>query len=424
MTHYELAFTQDGAPFDVGPQVAGWLAHRAHDGRGRPTLVYGRGQDKGKPLVVPVHASHGDLFAAAGPGKYKLDAVDERGHKVEGVPQAWTGPLSTDDDPTDESSSVEMFGGSSGRGLRYENVICHMLTEQTKMVSAAIGQMSAIASSISELINAAHNANITNRVPPPLPPPSPPPPVVSDDDEDDDMTEAAERDAPTSMLSEAIRLIITETLDRVVPLIFGKLANATSIGGVPVEALADWRKAAQAPEAAQGAPAASSPYVAPSPVSSTPAVPSGPMAAPPQSVTTSPIASVGVATVTMAPPGAAPVVAGAAPSPESGSGAAPAQAASPAASAPQTHAEAAAILNTHMLRVWAGLTPAERAHAGQLIAQLAHADRTAWLAELARLTVPEAIARARAILHAQQPPAAPPTATPQLPSPLPLGEPP
>jgi hypothetical protein len=72
------------------------------------------------------------------------------------------------------------------------------------------------------------------------------------------------------------------------------------------------------------------------------------------------------------------------------------------------------------MQVWQGLSPPERARAGQLIARLTAAERTAWLAELATFTVPEAIARARAVLHGQPPPT---PSTPQLPPATPQGEP-
>jgi hypothetical protein len=62
----------------VPPQVAGWRVRRTADGRGRPPWVHGRGSDKGKPLIVRANASHVELLAAAGPGKYRLEDEDDR----------------------------------------------------------------------------------------------------------------------------------------------------------------------------------------------------------------------------------------------------------------------------------------------------------------------------------------------------------
>ncbi|HEY0388746.1 MAG TPA: hypothetical protein VGC71_09910, partial [Gaiellales bacterium] len=79
-----------------------------------------------------------------------------------------------------------------------------------------------------------------------------------------------------------------------------------------------------------------------------------------------------------------------------------------------------ALLNAHILQIWQGLSAPERTRVSQLIAGLGDEQRTAWLAELARLTVPEAIARARAVMRAQSPPT--PT-NPQLQTATPKGDP-
>jgi hypothetical protein len=107
--------------------------------------------------------------------------------------------------------------------------------------------------------------------------------------------------------------------------------------------------------------------------------------------------------VTSPPTPSGPAPAGAAPSRESPPGAAPAATpATPAASSPRTQEDAATTINAHVLQIWQGLSPPERARAGQLIARLTAEERTAWLAELAGLTVPEAITRARAVIHARR----------------------
>src|SRR5215475_6460014 len=125
MMSYELAINEDGEPFLVPPQVKGWRARRVPR-RGRPALV----NDRGKPLIIRVDATHADLLAAAGPGRYRLEAVDEHGRKVDGVPVACTGPLSDeelDDDSTDDDQDGEtMFHGSAVRRPRMEDVLCQM----------------------------------------------------------------------------------------------------------------------------------------------------------------------------------------------------------------------------------------------------------------------------------------------------------
>src|SRR5689334_21220584 len=120
MTTYELAIDQDGEPFAGPDNVAGWRVRTAPDGRGRPGLRY----KHGKPLIVPVDASHADLAAAAGTGRYRLDAVDASGHAVADVHVVCTGPLEGfDDEPT--VAAPEATIGSSGRHAGgYEYVIC------------------------------------------------------------------------------------------------------------------------------------------------------------------------------------------------------------------------------------------------------------------------------------------------------------
>jgi hypothetical protein len=89
-----------------------------------------------------------------------------------------------------------------------------------------------------------------------------------------------------------------------------------------------------------------------------------------------------------------------------------------ATSSPQDQEAAAAMINAHVLQIFQGLSPPERARAAQLVSRLTDAERAAWLAELATLTVPEAITRARAIIQGQ---ATPTPTTPQLPMPPPGG---
>jgi hypothetical protein len=210
------------------------------------------------------------------------------------------------------------------------------------------------------------------------------------------------------MLPEALRLIIEKAVDKLVPLIFQKITSGEGIGSLPLAAFLDWRKAMpNAAAAASSAPAAPS-VPTPAPTAPTPAPPppaaSAQAHAAPASTPASTYAPHGV---TAPPPPPATAPAGAASSPASPLGAAPAEAA-PATNSltPQelTHEEAAAMLNAHILQIWQGLSPSERNRASELISALTDTQRNAWFAELARLSVPEAIARARAVLRAQPPP--------------------
>lgn len=397
MMSYELAINEEGEPFPVPPQVWGWKVRRASERRGRPALIH----DGGKPLIVRVHASHADLLAAAGPGKYRLEAVDENRRKVDGVPQAWTGPLSDDEDdePSGDDESDRLLGGSADRRVRYEDVICQLLAQNARMVETTLGQMGTVMAGVAELLHAAHQTGITSRLPPPAPAPVPVPSVYSADDSDDgddeddaDVIEAA----PESMLPEALRLVIEKAVDKLVPLIFEKVTSGGGLGGLPLAAFLDWRKAVPNATAAPSPPAAQSTYAVPPPQTAPAA------AAPPAAPSAPASAYASQVVITPAPP---PAPAGVAPSPASPLGAAPAGTApTPAPSLPVSQEDAAALLNAHILQIWQGLSAPERTRVSQLIAGLGDEQRTAWLAELARLTVPEAIARVRAVMRAQSPP--------------------
>jgi hypothetical protein len=328
-----------------------------------------------------------------------------------------------------------------------EDVFCQLLANQhqlmanqTRMVEATLGQMGAVLGGVAGLLQVGHQVGVIHPAPPqvvmtPSPPPIPAP-AEPDDQEDDGGSEVETGDqvevAPPSMLPEALRLIIERAVDKLVPLIFEKLTSGEGIGGIPFGALLDWRKAR--PDAAATTAGMSAAASTPAPPIAS--VPTPPPAAPTSTVHPSHAAASAAAHVapSSAPSGYAmhdvPVSssppatasAGAAPSPTSPLGAAPAEAASTASAsslAPQavTHEDAAAMLNAHILQIWQGLSPPERNRASELISGLSDAQRTAWFAELARLTVPEAIARARAVLSAQPRPTSPNppllTATPE-----------
>jgi hypothetical protein len=419
MLSSELAFDEDGEPFLLPTEVKGWRARRVPR-RGRPALV----NDRGKPLIIPVDATHADLLAVAGPGRYRLEAVDEHGRKVDGIPVACTGTLSEDeqdDEATgDDEEGETMFSGSAGRRVRMEDVLCQLLTNQTRMVEATLAQMGTVIAGVGGLLHAVHQTGVVHQVPPQvavLPPQPMPPPAELEPDEGEADAEIVEVDRP-SKLPEALRIIIEKATEKAVALIFEKITSGEGLGGLPLAAFLDWRKAM--PHAAPAAPA-----TAPAGPATAPAAPAAPAAAYTAPVATPPTASApqagpasGLASVyashgiTAAPLAPAPTPAGAAPSPASPLGAAPAATATAPTSSvtPQelTQEEAAAMLNTHILQIWQGLTPPERSRASELISSLTDTQRSAWLAELARLTVPEAVARARAVLRAQ-PLAAPPT---------------
>jgi hypothetical protein len=382
----ELAIDEEGEPFKVPPQVAGWRVRRAADGRGRPSLVYA----KGKPLIARVDATHDDLLAVAGEGRYRLEAVDEYGHGVPDVPIACTGPLTL---VPNEASEPEIGGELAVAGVPPQqsaglfNLLCHVITLNTGMMEKTINQVGVFMSGAAELLNAAHNAGITTR-----PPPPPPVVVVPESYAQEQGDEAP----PPSGTSDWISVLIKETVAAAVPLIFAKLP---SLAGMPLEALVDWRKAVPTPPEAPEVPAPSAPAAPPPP--SAPIWTPPPTAAPTHEAARRPVEHAGAA-----PSGAAPL------------GAVPAEAhTAPAASSPSTPDEAKAMVTAHVTQVWHALSPMEQARAAQLLARLTAPERAAWVNELAHITVPEAVERVRSVIHAQPP------LNPQLPTARPPGDP-
>ncbi|MBC8067166.1 MAG: hypothetical protein IAG13_02440, partial [Deltaproteobacteria bacterium] len=281
MTKYELAINEDGEPFGVPPETWGWRVRRSSDGRGRPSLVHARGKAKGKPLIVPVDASHADLLAAAGPGRYRLEAVDAEQHRIEGVPAGCTGPL-TEDGNVDESE--ELNEAPAGTKPNLEGLLCQMVAANARMVEKSLEQMGTVMTGVAELLNAAHNAGITSR-----PPPPPPPTFLvqaseeeGDDDEEEDEDDEGSDDPSSgpSGIPEVVQFVIKETISKVVPLIFERLGTGgASIAGLPLEAILDWRKAVPTPAPPMNQPTPEAPAVPPSPVAAT--APPAPSAAQP-----------------------------------------------------------------------------------------------------------------------------------------------
>lgn len=404
MTSYELAIDQDGEPFEVPDHVAGWRVRLAPDGRGRPGLCY----KHGKPLIVPVDASHADLAAAAGTGRCRLDAVDASGHAVADVPVAWTGPLEGFDAEPAVIVPAAPSGSSGRHAGGYEYVICQLVTANTRMVEQAMNQVAQfgpVMSGVAALLHAANGAGLTTRAP--LPSALLAPAVMNDDDDRDDDQDDAEEEsdahdepeaAPASGISEVVQLIIRETVNALVPVVLDKIKGGT-IAGLPLEAIFDWRKAVPTPAAAAAAP--TTPTAPPAPTAAPPtASAAGGTRVPPSSATSpSGTSHVPPATREATAPVMASAVVGAAPSRESPLGAAPTEMATRSATeSPNLHTDTAAVLNAHILAVWQGLSLPERARASHMVARMSAEERFAWLGKLAELPVAEAIAHARAVL--------------------------
>jgi hypothetical protein len=100
--------------------------------------------------------------------------VDESRRKVEGVPTACTGPLSDDDNATDDddvTAPAEMGGRDPVRRVTsYGDVICQLAAANTRVMEKTLGQIGTVMSGVANLLHAVHHMASRTSSPPPLPP--------------------------------------------------------------------------------------------------------------------------------------------------------------------------------------------------------------------------------------------------------------
>jgi len=136
---------------------------------------------------------------------------------------------------------------------------------------------------------------------------------------------------------------VSGLVEAIAPTVIGLVKSGAKLpGGIPIEALFDWRKAR---------------------------------------------------------PNAAPKAS--APEPSQGEAAGPAEVAATVEALASEQAGAAGTM--HLLAIWQGLSMEEQQRAQALVGRLTAEERAAWMAELAALTVPEAVARVRHIIRPHMP---------------------
>ena len=54
---------------------------------------------------------------------------------------------------------------------------------------------------------------------------------------------------------------------------------------------------------------------------------------------------------------------------------------------------------THIMQIYDSLTPQEQERTQQLVAMLSHEERVQWLFEIGSLSLPDAVARVRQLIH-------------------------
>lgn len=82
----DLAYNINGEGFELPETATGWRVRRMKP-RGAPEVVYGR---DGLPLIIPIESDLEELRRSVdAAGRFRLDAVDDRGRNAEDVPAAY-----------------------------------------------------------------------------------------------------------------------------------------------------------------------------------------------------------------------------------------------------------------------------------------------------------------------------------------------
>jgi hypothetical protein len=358
----ELAFNLNGEPFDLPLTATGWRVRRFKS-KGAPEVVYGR---EGTPLVLPIDADMDDLRREArSEGRYRLDAIDEHSRPIAGAPPSYVCIH-----PKEPASAAPEPQPVAVRNLPPPGpdfAIIEAMRVNSDLARSVVNQFPQMLESAAVLLRAADAAGMPAR-------PLRPFELVGGDQEADD--EEAEPEAPTTKQGGVVgflEMLFEKVGPQVVTAILaGKLRVPGGLGAV-----LDDRRAATASAVAEPQ-ARSTPAVEPAPGRRVPAPAASSRAGhPSQAATTAAGAIV---------PGTAAL--------DGERAAATTTLPSLPANLPTIDDEDAA----HFLMILRALSMREAMYAQALAGELSHDELRAWIGELKQLSVPEAVAKIRAVL--------------------------
>ena len=201
----ELAFNINGEAFDLPATATGWRVRRMKQ-RGAPEVVYGK---DGVPAVCPIEADYAELRQLVGtPGRYRLDAIDDRGRTVSDVPAAYVLVSAAESDPSPTMPRNADVGGPA-------YVMAEAMRLNTELARAVIDRFPQMVEAAANLLRAADGAGLPAREPR----------AIEDDDGDDDDVAPAKGFDLAALLPLAAALFSG-----------GKMPDLAS--------MLDWRKAA------------------------------------------------------------------------------------------------------------------------------------------------------------------------------------
>ena len=208
----ELAYNINGEGFEPPETTTGWRVRRMKP-RGAPEVVYGK---DGLPLIIPIESDLEELRRSVdAAGRFRLDAVDDRGRNIEGSQPAYVVvPHRAEDHAQVEviDAPIKLAGT--------DRVIAEAMRLNTELAKSVIDRFPEMMSAAAELLRAADGAGLPRRAPREV-----------EEEEDDDEDTAA----PVSQSFEFINNLIAQ----VVPIVISGLAG----NKMKLSSVLDWRKA-------------------------------------------------------------------------------------------------------------------------------------------------------------------------------------
>jgi len=231
----DLAYNINGESFELPATASGWRVRRMKP-RGAPEVVYGR---DGVPLVIPIESDLEELRRNVdSPGRFRLDAVDERGRSIDDIPASYVQVASLIDPPAPPVTQAMQAVAHQGT----DSIVAEAMRLNTELAKSIIDRFPEMMSAAAELLRAADGAGLPARLPRLLREAT----DRDDDDEDDDDDDIDPIDAPAAFDLNAL-------VAQVVPvLVTGLMSGKVKLPGLA--ALFDWRKAQPPDTATQEAP--------------------------------------------------------------------------------------------------------------------------------------------------------------------------
>lgn len=212
----DLAYNINGEPFELPNSAVNWRVRRMKQ-RGAPEVVYGR---DGLPLVIAIDADLDELRRNIdAPGRFRLDAIDDRGRVIEDLPAAYVMVASTLQPPATTQATPAAPVQSS------EGVVAEAMRLNSELARTIVDRFPEMMHAAAELLRAADGAGLPARAPRVI--------AVDEDAQDDD-------EAPPAGLLPGIDLNAI-----VAQVVSGLVQSVMSGGKLPsLAGMLDWRKAA------------------------------------------------------------------------------------------------------------------------------------------------------------------------------------